>query len=121
MEGFLPWLAGFQAVYFAVTGIWPIVSIRTFMAVTGPKNDVWLVKTVGVLVTVVGAVLGLAAWRGNFPPEVFLLAVGSAGALAGVDVYYHARGVIPRIYLLDAAAEAVIIAAWVIVWTRSGS
>jgi hypothetical protein len=55
-------LAGGQAVYFVLTGVWPIVHVRSFMAVTGHKRDVWLVKTLGVLITVVGAVLAMAAW-----------------------------------------------------------
>lgn len=50
-----------QAVYYAATGIWSPVSLGSFERVTGPKGDGWLVKTVGVLVTVIGAVLGLAA------------------------------------------------------------
>ena len=120
LERLLPWLAGIHAVYFVLTGVWPIVHIRSFMAVTGPKRDIWLVKTVGVLVTVVGAVIGLAAWRGSFAPEVFVLAVASAAALAGVDVYYHLRGVIPRVYLLDALAEGVLIAGWLVAWTGAG-
>lgn len=118
MDGLLPWLAAIQAIYFIVTGVWPLVSIRTFMAVTGPKTDVWLVKTVGLLVAVIGAAIGLAAWGGRFTPEVFLLAVGSSAALAAVDVYYHARGVIPRVYLLDAVAEAVLIVAWGALWVE---
>jgi uncharacterized membrane protein len=116
VERLLPWLAGAQAVYFVVTGVWPLVSIRTFMAVTGPKSDIWLVKTVGLLVTVIGAAIGIAAWNDRFTPEVFVLAVGSAAALGAVDVYYHLRGVIARIYLLDAVAEAVLIVAWCVLW-----
>jgi hypothetical protein len=27
-----------QGVYFVATGVWPLVSIRTFMAITGPKT-----------------------------------------------------------------------------------
>ena len=117
MDRLLPWLAGVQAVYFVVTGVWPIVHIRSFMAVTGPKRDIWLVKTVGILVTAIGVAIGLAAWRGSFTPEVFVLAVGSAAALGCVDVYYHLRGVIPRVYLLDALAEALLIAGWVTLWS----
>ena len=45
-------LATGQAVYFLLTGIWPLLSIRTFQMVTGRKTDTWLVKTVGVLVAV---------------------------------------------------------------------
>ena len=46
-----------QGVYFLLTGVWPLLSIRTFEAVTGPKVDRWLVKTVGLLVAVIGASL----------------------------------------------------------------
>jgi hypothetical protein len=38
-----------QGGYFLFTGIWPLVSRRTFEAVTGPKKDFWLAQTVGVL------------------------------------------------------------------------
>src|SRR3954447_4390394 len=102
----LTWLAYAQSAYFAITGVWPIVHLRSFLAVTGPKYDLWLVKTVGLLVGLIGVVLGLAARRRSFTPEVFALATGGAALLAGVDVYYHLRGTIPPVYLLDAVAEA---------------
>ena len=112
-----------QGAYFVVAGVWPVLSIRTFEAVTGPKTDDWLVKTVGVLVAVIGLVLILAGLRGQFAPEVVILAVGTALALAGIDVWYVARRVISRVYLLDAVWELVLVAAWVIagvVDTRAG-
>ena len=106
------YLAIVQGVYFLVTGVWPLVSIRTFMMVTGPKTDLWLVKTVGVLVAVIGGVLILAGARDAITPEVIVLATGSAAALIWVDVNYVLKRVIAPIYLVDAAAEVVIIAAW---------
>jgi hypothetical protein len=39
-----------QGTYYAATGLWPILWMRSFEAVTGPKQDHWLVKTVGALV-----------------------------------------------------------------------
>ncbi len=46
-----PWAAvlalGHSAFYVA-TGIWPVLSRRSFEAVTGPKREDWLVKTFGV-------------------------------------------------------------------------
>lgn len=108
-------LALVQGLYFVVTGVWPLVHVRSFMAVTGPKRDVWLVKTVGLTVAVIGATLLSAGWNERVTPEVAGLAVGSAAALAGVDVWYAARRVIPRIYLADAAAEGMLIVAWLIV------
>ncbi|MFS6749762.1 hypothetical protein, partial [Staphylococcus aureus] len=77
-----------QGAYFLVTGIWPLISIRTFMRVTGPKTDLWLVKTVGAVVGVIGAVLTVAGARRQTAPEIPLLAVGSAAALTAVDVVY---------------------------------
>ena len=105
-----------QGAYFALTGVWPLVSLRSFEAITGPKVDAWLVKTVGVLVGVVGAVLLLSGVRGDAPVEVIVLGAGSALALAGIDAWYVGRRVIPPIYLLDAALELTLVIAWGITW-----
>src|SRR3954468_18916703 len=101
--------AWLQGIYFLVTGLWPLLHMPSFLAVTGPKVDLWLVKTVGVLVTVVGLVIGVAAYRHNVSAEIVLLAIGSAAALGAVDVIYVAKRVIARIYLLDAVAELLLI------------
>jgi hypothetical protein len=87
-----------QAVYFTLTGVWPLVSLDTFEMVTGPKTDHWLVQTVGALITIVGLVLVMTAWRGRLPGEVVLLAVGSAVVLTAVDVIFVSLGVIPPIF-----------------------
>jgi hypothetical protein len=92
------------------------VSIGTFQKVTGPKVDLWLVKTAGVLITVVGAVLGLAGRRRRVTLEIALLAVGSAAGLTAIDVVYVAKRRISPIYLLDAVAEVGLIGLWAIAW-----
>lgn len=102
---------------YVVSGLWPLISMRTFTWVTGPKVDLWLVKTVGLLITVAGGVLTWAGLRRNQAPEVMALGVGTAAALAAVDVNYALRGRISRIYLLDALFESSLIAAWI--WARS--
>ena len=101
-----------QAVYYAVTGLWAIVDIRSFQKVTGPKVDIWLVKTVGVLIIVIGAVLALAGKRGEPVPEVPLLAVGSAAGLTAIDIIYVTKKRIRPVYLLDAVAEIGLMALW---------
>ena len=103
-----------QAVYFGVTGLWPILHIDSFQKVTGPKRDLWLVRTVGALIVVVAVAIGVAAYHRRFTAEMVVLAVGGAAALAAVDVIYVARRVIAPVYLLDAAAEAVLIGGWVV-------
>jgi hypothetical protein len=102
-----------QGVYFIATGIWPILSIDTFMMVTGPKTDIWLVKVVGLLIAVIGSVLLVAGLRWKISPEILLLGLGSALALAAVDIYYPATGVIAPIYLLDALIELAFAGLWI--------
>jgi hypothetical protein len=101
-----------QGAYFLATGIWPLVSRRSFERVTGPKIDFWLAQTVGVLVATVGGTLLLAERRGRVTRELELLAAGSAAGLWLVDVVFALRGRISRIYLLDAAIEAAIVGSW---------
>jgi hypothetical protein len=110
-----------QGLYYLLTGIWALVSIRTFQMVTGPKTDVWLVKTVGVLVTVIGSVLVLARQNKQAGPEIAVLAGGSAIGLAGIDLVYVVRGRISVIYLADALLELLLAAGWLLAWPRATS
>ena len=105
-------LALLQGLYFFVTGIWPLLSISSFQAVTGPKTDLWLVKTVGSLISVIGLALLASGIHDNVTLEVFILAVGSSTALMIVDLNYSLKGVISKIYLGDAIIEAVLILMW---------
>jgi hypothetical protein len=107
-------LAAIQAVYFLLTGVWPLVHIRSFMTVTGPKQDLWLVRTVGVLVTCIGIDIGLAAIRSAVDANVITLAITSAIGLTAIDVIYVARGTIWKVYLVDAAAEILLVTAWIV-------
>ena len=101
-----------HGLYMGVTGLWPIFHMRSFEAVTGPKVDRWRVKTVGALVTAIGAAMIADRMRGESSPASRVLGVGSAVALGGVDVVYAARGRISPVYLLDAAVQAGLCAAW---------
>lgn len=106
-------LAGAQGFFYVVAGLWPLASMRTFEAITGPKVDRWLVKTTGLLIAVVGGTLVISARRGRIPPEVALLGGGAAAALGSSALYYALRGRIARIYLLDATMELGLVAAWI--------
>lgn len=117
MENLAVILAWAQAAYFVTTGVWPLVHMPSFLAVTGPKTDLWLVRVVGVLIAVIGSTLAVSAWRRDVDPHAAWLAAASAAALATVDVYYVARGRISPIYLADAVAEVVLVAGWVAAWT----
>jgi len=104
-----------QGCYFFITGIWPLFSIGTFQMVTGRKTDLWLVKTVGLVLAVIGATLFMAGARAEVTLSTALLAVGSAAGLAGIDIVYAGKKVISSVYLLDAVLEAALIIWWGVV------
>ena len=57
-----------QGSYFLITGIWSsLIHIDSFQRVTGRKTDLWLVKTVGILVSAIGAGLILAGVTQQLP------------------------------------------------------
>lgn len=111
-------LAVAQGVFDVVTGVWPIVHLRSFEAVTGPKREGWLVKTVGALITVVGGALLTAGLRRRVTPELLLLGAGSAAALAVVDIRYAPQRISP-VYLLDAVLEGALVTGWCVAAARA--
>lgn len=104
--------AALQGVFYLVTGVWPILHIHSFMAVTGPKVDLWLVKTVGALAAAIGLTLLGGARRKTPVWETGLLGMLSAAAFMLVDLIYVGIGQLSSVYLLDAAPEAVFVLFW---------
>jgi hypothetical protein len=104
-------LLAFQSAYYGITGIWPILHLPSFEAVTGPKIDDWLVHMVGLLAAAIGLVLGTATVRNRVrSPDVVLLATASAAAFATLDLRYGLTGHISPIYLADAGVQIALIA-----------
>ena len=101
-----------QGLYYGATGVWPLLSRRTFEAVTGPKDDWWLVETVALLILPIGGALAAAGARDRVTPEIELLGAGAAGLLAASDVLVAVRRRGRWSYLVDAAASGAILAAW---------
>jgi len=95
-------------------GLWPLLSMRSFEAVLGPKTDRWLVRTVAGLLIVSGAT------QLSAPPDAQGLALarrlgmGTAGVLASIDAVYGIPGRISRMYLIDGVAQTVLIVSWLL-------
>ena len=105
-----------QGLFFAATGLWPVVHLASFEKVTGPKPEGWLVKTVGLLLAATGGALALASRR-PLAREWAVLGAGTAAALATVDVWYAGvRRRISPVYLLDAPVEIGIALGWARAW-----
>ncbi|HYO82576.1 MAG TPA: hypothetical protein VES20_14325 [Bryobacteraceae bacterium] len=105
-------LARFQGAFYLATGVWPLLHMRSFLRVTGLKTDLWLVQTVGLLVSCIGAQMLMASRRERVTPEVRALAASAALSLAAIDTVHSAKGTISPIYLLDAAVEIGLAGLW---------
>lgn len=90
-----------QGIYYTITGIWPLLHIRSFVAVTGDKTDIWLVKMVGLLAASIGIYLIYSIKQ----QPAKLLSILSAFSFGVIDVYYVYQNVISPIYLSDAVVE----------------
>jgi hypothetical protein len=108
----MAWVALAQGCYYLMSGGWALVHIESFQKVTGRKTDLWLVKTVGLLLVAIGAGLLLAATQQQFGPGLVLIAMGSAGALIAIEVFYVMKRVISPVYGVDAAVESGFIIWW---------
>ena len=84
--------------------------MRRFLMVTGPKGDLWLVKTVGILIEVIGVVLFCSGFSGDVSLTILLLAACSSACLTAVAINCVSNEVISKVYLLDVAAELLLIA-----------
>jgi hypothetical protein len=100
-----------QGIFYVATGLWPIVHLRSFEAVTGRKRDKWLVQTIGGLIAAVGGALLVGATE---KPSRALrtLGIASASVLTVADMYFAGKGRISPIYFGDAAVESGLIATW---------
>jgi hypothetical protein len=103
-----------QGVFYVATGLWPVLHLRSFEAVSGKKRDTWLVQTTGALIAAIGCALVVGAFERTGSRAVKTLGIASAATLGAADLYFVSTGQIPRVYLGDAAAEAAAIAGWII-------
>lgn len=98
-----------QAGYYLASGLFPLVSMRTFERITGPKVDKWLVQMVGLLAAAIGLSLLVGARRKTIDESILTLSIASALAFGGIDVVHAVRRRISPSYLADAGVEAALV------------
>ena len=111
-------LLAVQSPYYLLTAVWPLVDIESFMWVTGYKKDIWLVKTVSVLLLPVSLVFFAALFRQMPLLVMALLAGGCAVGLAAIDFYYTGNGTISNVYRVDGYLQAVFFLGWMYLLLR---
>ena len=106
-------LALVHGAYLLFSGGWPLVSLRTFAKVTGPKPEGWLTKGVGACLANMGLALTAAGARGKVSRELRLLGIGVGLSFAAMDFYYAGvRRRISPVFLLNGAAQLAFAALW---------
>ncbi len=93
----------FQGMYYMITGLWPLLHVGSFEAVTGQKMDKFTLRSTGLMIVIVGAILALASREKRPDPGFTALGVGSAVGLATLEVVNAQR--IRQVYLLEALGE----------------
>ena len=102
-----------QSTYIFITAAWPILDIESFMAVTGYKTDIWLVKTVGALLIPIAACLSMYLFiRSDIRPAIVLGTLTSISFLT-IDFYYALSDVISDVYMVDGIVQLFFLAAWI--------
>jgi hypothetical protein len=98
-----------QGIYYFITGLWPLIDIESFLYITGPKTDLWLVKTVSAIFVCIGLVLSLAFFQQSTSLLIIILGVTTALAIVIIDFYYSLNGVISPVYLIDGGIQILLL------------
>ena len=101
-----------QGAYFLLAGAWPLASLKSFEAVTGPKRERWLIRSLATAMAVAGAALLSGARSRRVTPELALLANGMGLGFGLLELTNVIRGRIRRVYLGDVALQFAFAAAW---------
>lgn len=101
-----------QLLYYFITAVWPLVHMKSFLDITGDKTDLWLVKTVSVLLLPYCILLLLLSL--NSKKNLIIVAAVFLGglSLAVIDVYYYFSNVIKWVYLIDAFIQTIFLIYW---------
>lgn len=105
-------VAAAHGAFNVVGGLWPLVHLRSFEWVFGPKADDWLQMTTGGLLAGAGLTQLAAVADPGGPKHARRIGLVTAATLLAVDLVYVPKGRLRPTYLLDAAMEAAWIAAW---------
>jgi hypothetical protein len=102
-----------QGLYLVAVGLWPMVHMPSFIALAGPREDLWAVRMAALLTIMIGMTLYRVrnkAWRDDL--TVVLLAMGSAASYLAIDVAYVAQGAVSPVHLVDAVMQLIVLTMW---------
>ncbi|MGV9013135.1 MAG: hypothetical protein ACOH13_11120 [Flavobacteriales bacterium] len=106
-----------HALYLLIGGAWPLLSLRTFEEVTGPKSDHFLVRTVALILVLVASIL----FTQRKPPverSAVFTAMGISCILGSVALFSAAGGWVWKVYFIDGGMHLLFASAWVYLLLR---
>lgn len=102
-----------QGIYIFLTAIWGLIDINSFMVVTGPKTDIWLVRTVSFCLLPYSFICFYLYSNPKKLSHLFILCMISMGiGLIIIDIYYFEQKVIKWVYLIDAFFQVLFLMIW---------
>lgn len=104
-RAFLDYVIGLQGLYYAITGLWPVISSDSFEQVTGPKNSLFLLTVTGLMIAIIGAAL-LLSFSKDKTREILFLALATPLAFIIIEVIFRAS--IRWVYFIDFAIEIIV-------------
>lgn len=108
------WLPLIQGIYFLITAIWPLIDIESFMLVTGPKTDVWLVRTVSVLLIPYTLICFWIALKPRLISKIIIIIMTLMSlGLAIIELIYYLNGTIKWLYGADAVLQLIFMIWWI--------
>ncbi|POX57520.1 hypothetical protein C3492_43000 [Streptomyces sp. Ru62] len=110
------WVARSQGLFNLVGGGWPLLHLRSFEWVFGPKAEEWLQQTTAGLLATAGCSMLLSPGTPEGLRQARRTGVGTAVTLLAIDLLCVPRRRIRPTYLLDAAMQA----GWLTAWFRCG-
>lgn len=112
-------VAWLQGIYYFVTGIWPLIHMPSFVWITGPKVDYWLVRMVALLIVSISLTILSAAYHKRVSTEIIILSIASIISFCLIDFYYAWVDRISGIYVADAFAEIGLLLLWIFAIART--
>jgi hypothetical protein len=106
-----------QGLFNLVGGTWPIVWLRSFEWVYGPKEEDWLQKTSGGLLVASAIALLAAEDSPDSMRTARHIGMGVALTYLVIDLIYIPKGRLRKTYVQDVVCEA----GWLLAWMRAGS
>jgi hypothetical protein len=101
-----------QGTYISITSLWPLIHLHSFLQITGFKADIWLLKTVSLLLLCIGISFIMQSAQRVYAVGIRLLAINVAVALAAVDFYYTTTGTISERYAIDGFIQLLFVSLW---------